>query len=469
MRYIEGNSRQQTSLLPPSLDEFVAADHPARVIDAFVDSQPFAELGFTHSSTAHTGRKPYHPGDLLKLYIYAYLNQTPSSRVLEKECHRNVEVMWLLKRLAPDFKTIADFRKDNGEAIKKVCRSFIVFCREAGLVTGTLVAVDGSKFKAAASKDRVVTKQGLSKQLVKLDAKIESYLSALQQNDGEDVSPELDVSRVEEALAYLNQAKSDAQGQLDELNEHTLNQRCETEPEAKLMRSGRDGTVAGYNVQNAVDSQHQIIVHHELTQDSNDTRQLKPMVEAINEVLGSTEKVIVADAGYSNGEQVSQSQSSSTHIAVPANRSRNNQGDFYQKSDFSYLEQDDVFVCPAGERLNRKTISNKDKLVLYNRTGCDACHLQSKCTKSNTRWVTRHFYEDALNQATKRATPALMKRRMQIVEPPFGTLKRMQNNGRFRCWGKKAVASEYSLAVLSYNLLRAMNVVGSKRLINMLS
>lgn len=463
MRHLEGTPRSQTLLLPPSVEDYVPEDHPVRVIDAFVDSLNLSEMGFRKAQTARTGRRPYHPGDLLKLYIYAYLNQTSSTRRLEKECHRNLEVLWLMKQLAPDFKTIADFRKDNGDAVKKVCRQFIVFCKQAGLVSGQLVAIDGSKFKAAASKDQAVTRKQLQKQLGKLDQKIDRYLAQLAASEQEG-EPDLSNEKVAEALAYLEAHKAELQDELKTLVQEGQSQHCRTEPDAKLMKSGREGMVVGYNAQNAVDEAHQLIVHHELTQAGNDNQQLKPMTQGTREALNGKLETVVADAGYSNGEQISKLQSSEHEVAVPSNRAINNQGtgEYFQKRDFTYLPEEDAYRCPAGELLHHKTINNKQRMHLYARSGCNQCPLQAKCTKADRRWVTRHFDEEALEKANTAATPERMIRRMATVEPTFATLKRMLNKGRFTCWGLGSAGSEYSLGVLSYNLMRAINVLGVK-------
>ncbi|MFC3852643.1 IS1182 family transposase [Salinispirillum marinum] len=463
MRHLEGTPRSQTRLLPPSVEDYVPEDHPIRVIDAFVDSLNLSEMGFRRADTAHTGRRPYHPGDLLKLYIYAYLNQTSSTRRLEKECHRNLEVLWLMKQLAPDFKTIADFRKDNGDAIKKVCRHFVVFCKQAGLVSGQLVAIDGSKFKAAASKDQVITRKQLEKQLGKLDQKIDRYLSQLAASEQEGEA-DLNRDKVSEALTYLKAHKAELQDELKSLIDEDKTQRCRTEPDAKLMRSGREGMVVGYNAQNAVDEAHQLIVHHELTQAGNDNQQLKSMAQGAHEALEGKIETVVADAGYSNGAQISDLQSTDYDVAVPSNRAINNQGtgEYFQKSDFTYLPEEDAYRCPAGQLLPHKTVSKKNRMHLYARTGCDQCPLQVKCTKADRRWVSRHFDEEALVKANDAATPERMIRRMATVEPTFATLKRLLNKGRFTCWGLSSPSSEYNLGVLSYNLMRAINVIGVK-------
>lgn len=463
MRHLKGTPRNQTLLLPPSIEDYIPEDHPVRVIDAFVDTLDLSEMGFHKAETARTGRRPYHPGDLLKLYLYGYLNQTCSTRRLEKECHRNLEVLWLMKQLAPDFKTIADFRKDNGPAIKRVCRQFIMFCKQAGLVSGHLVAIDGSKFKAAASKDQVVTRKQLEKQLGRLDQKIEHYLSRLAASE-QKAEAGLSQEKVAQALAYLQSHKAELQEELKALVDEGKSQLCRTEPDARLMKSGREGMVVGYNAQNAVDEQHQLIVHHDLTQAGSDNRQLEPMSQAVQTVFEGDLDTVVADAGYSNGEQIRRTQSTELEVAVPSNRAVNNQGagKYFQKSDFTYLADEDAYQCPTGQRLPHRRINNKQRLHLYSRSGCNLCPLQSRCTQADRRWVTRHFDEAALEKADKAATAERMIRRMATVEPTFATLKRLLNRGRFTCWGLAAAASEYSLGVLSYNLIRAINILGVK-------
>ena len=464
MRYIKGDSRDQTSLFPASLEEYIDTNHPVRVIDAFAERLDVVALGFDKAKPAVTGRMPYNPRDLLKLYIYGYLNQITSTRRLEKECQRNVEVMWLMKRLAPDFKTIADFRKDNGDAIKSTCRTFIVFCKQAGLVSGKLVAIDGSKFKAAASKDQVLTRKQLNRQIKGLEQRIQTYLNRMQ--DGEpDV--DLDEDRVQAALDYLMGEQEQLKADETTMDEMGSDQLCRTEPEAKMMRSGRDGKVLGYNVQSAVDPESGLIVAHDLNQEGGDNRQLSPMVDEVEEALGELPDEVLADAGYSNGEQIADLQDKGVAVAVPSNRSVNNQGG-YQRSAFTYDEAKDAYICPAGETLRRTTKSTKDKLYLYSRTGCSECALQSKCTKADKRWVTRHFYEDALVSSDAYATPGRMKQRSASVEAPFGTLKRFMTHGRFRCWGQKAAGSELNIGVLSYNLLRATNLIGVAGMLRLL-
>ncbi|MEZ5503083.1 MAG: IS1182 family transposase [Halioglobus sp.] len=468
MRHLNGESRHQSSLLPDTLDDYVGEDHPVRVIDAFMDNLNIVDLGFSKASTKTTGRKPYNPADLLKLYVYGYLNQLRSSRRLEKECHRNLEVLWLMKRLAPDFKTIADFRKDNASAIKGACQAFIQFCREADLLTGRLIAIDGSKFKAAASKDKALTRKQLRERRKRMERLVDQYLSQLDKADSENVNVEMESGRVQRALKRL-----EIEGiQLDDvesaMEQRQSNQHCRTEPDAKLMRSGREGIVLGYNVQTAVDADSGLIVHHDVTDRSADTQELQPMAEETKKVLSAENLAVVADAGYSNGEQQAACEAQDIHVAVPSRRAVNNQSpEFFQKADFKYNADRDCFTCPAGEELHYKTHSSKDKMYLYARTGCGSCALQSRCTKADRRWVSRHFYEEAfaVSEARLRANPRLMVTRMAAVERPFATLKQVMGLRRFLCWGMKGAKAEMGLGILSYNLTRMINEVGVPRLL----
>lgn len=467
MRHIDGESRQQGSLLPEMLDDYVSEDHPVRVIDAYIDQLDLMTLGFSKAATKLTGRKPYHPGDLLKLYLYGYLNQVRSSRRLEKECHRNLEVIWLMKRLRPDFKTIADFRKDNGKAIKAACQAFMHFCRDAGLVSGDLIAIDGSKFKAAASADRVVTRKQLKERRKRLTNLVDRYLEQLASADKEEAGLVMRHEQVQQALQKLAEAGVELDKAEAAMDETGAKQHCSTEPEAKVMRSGREGMVLGYNIQTAVDTESGLIVHHEVTQDGNDYHQLQPMAEQSKAVLKTEQLTVVADAGYSNGEHLANCEERQITATVPSHRGINNKGDYFQKEAFRYDEQRNSYFCPAGEELPYKTKSSKDKLYLYTRQGCEGCVLKSQCTGSKNRWVTRHFYEAAYARSEARLMqqPELMRQRKR-VERPFAMLKQIMGIRRFQCRGKAVVEAEMGLAVLSYNLNRLINRLGSQRLIH---
>lgn len=468
MRHLQGESRKQTTLFPESLDEYVSKDNPVRVIDAFVDSLDMLDLGFTLATTKETGRKPYHPGDLLKLYTYGYLNQIRSTRRLEKQCHCNIEVLWLMKRLAPDFKTIANFRQQNSSAIRQACQAFIQFCREAKLLDSRLIAIDGSKFKAAASISKTYNRRQLDELQQRLNHKIDHYLSILADSDQKDVVDQQ--GSVQDALRKLQQRQRRLNELSSTMEEANATQCCETEPQAKRMRSGRDGIIVGYNVQTAVESETGLIVHYDVTGDGNDFRQLQPMAEKAKAVLGIESLDVLADSGYSNGEQLANCEAQRITVTVPVKRSVNNKGDHYQKSDFEYDLQADQFTCPAGEVLGYQTYNKKDKVYLYARTGCSSCEQQSRCTKSDKRWVSRHFYEDAMarSQARVNQEPSLMKRRSAIVERPFAHLKQVMGLRRFQSWGQKGAKAEMGLGVLAYNLNRMINELGVRQILSLI-
>lgn len=467
MRHLQGDNRHQQALLPDSLEDFVPEDHPVRVIDAFVDTLDFVALEFTKAKTKVTGRKPYHPGDLLKLYVYGYLNQVQTSRRLEKECQRNMELLWLMKRLKPDFKTIADFRRENGLAIKGACRAFIEFCRGADLLFVQRVAVDGSKFKAAASKDKALTRKQLKRDREALEKKIADYLHQLDTGDQEDIGIEVNHEQVRDIVARLKSKKirlDEREALMDRL--HT-DQHCETEEEARLMRSGRDGMVLGYNVQSAVEADTGLIVHHDITNDGGDNQLLQPMAEQAKAVAGTETMEVLADAGYANGEQLAACEAQGILATVPRRNIPSAYVDLFQKKDFHYDQDTNSYRCPAGETLRYRRDDKKRKLHLYVRKGCNTCSLQGQCTPGNTRTLSRHFHEEAYDRAQARikADPSLMKQRMAIVERPFAVLKQVMALRRFVCRGLKGAGSEVAIGVLGYNMNRMIQREGVIKLL----
>jgi transposase len=466
MGYVGGQSRGQAALFPVVLDDLVPEDHAIRVIDAFVAGLDLGQLGFAKAQPAATGRPPYDPGDLLRLYLYGYLNQVRSSRRLERECARNVEVMWLLNRLAPDHKTIAEFRRLNAAPFKAVCRSFVGFCAEAELIGGQWVAIDGSKFQAVASKRAVVSASKLDEQLAHIDRQVQGYLESLDAAD----ETESDVSgtnkqAVREALARLEERRADAVTTKAILAELEQRQHVVGEPEAKLMKTGQGPAAVAYNVQSAVDAKCKLVVHHEVTNESTDSRSLLPMAMAAKEVLKADTLNVVADAGYSNGQQAKLCEAVGITPYVPVQRAENNQGEgtYFDRSVFSYDERSDSYRCPAGQTLKRKG-NTSTQLVLYTTTACVSCALKPQCTGAKQRWVSRHPAEEALEHMRKRLQcfPQAMAIRRETVEHPFANLKhRILGNGRFLVRGIAGAGAEMALAVLAYNFRRALNLLGS--------
>ena len=460
--HIQGQNRDQATLFPERLDDLIADDNAMRVIDAFVDSLDLKALGFARIEMQATGRPPYHPGDLLKLYLYGYIHRVRSSRRLERECQKNLEVLWLLNRLAPDFKTIANFRVDNRVALTRVCRAFVQFCRSQSLYGGDTIAIDGSKFSADNSRSRVTRKKDLKQQLKRLDTQIASWLDDLADNDDDDDEPPSggDTQAALEALKAERETLTERIKAMDDAG----TAQPDTDPDARVQRRGH----IGYNVQSTVDGKHCLISDVDVVQDSSDIQQLYRMARRTQVQLQRRAMDVLADAGYSSGRLLKRCQAHGITPYVPVQRSANNRGGgrYFDKTAFRYHAEGDVFECPAGERLPKKTRSLKDRVYLYTTDACPDCAIKERCTASRQRWVSRHFEEDVLNEVAGRTAdnPMIMRRRSGMVEHPFGTLKRRMDGGRFLLRGLQKVKAEMALAVTAYNLTRAINVLGTKRL-----
>lgn len=467
--HVSGASRDQLTLFPEALDELVAADHTVRVIDAFVDTLELARLGFSKVKAETTGRPPYRPSDLLKLYIYGYLNQVRSSRRLEREAARNVEVLWLLGRLAPSFKTIADFRKDHARAIVDVCRAFIDFCGRQSLLGSELVAIDGTKINAVASRRKVVTPEKLAKRGKAVESKITEHLVAMDKADAEESTsqaPPLDVAK---ALAALKEQREEIRRQAEDLAANNLKQKVLSEPDAKLMSTANNGFQVAYNAQIAVDADHKLIVAFDLTNEGNDTQQLHPMAEKAKEALGAECLTVVADTGYSSGEQGERCGKAQITAIVPRPDRGNTAGEaYFDRSLFSYDKASDTYLCPAGQTLTLEGISQAQAKKSYaNAKACGSCALKPQCTKAKHRRVNRSFYEDTVEAMHQRATadPKWMARRKGLAEHPFGTIKAMMGLPRFLLRGIEKAKAEWALNVLCYNLRRVTRILGSQNLL----
>lgn len=436
MAYIRGEAREQVTMFPVTLDELIPEDHVCRVIEAFVDGLDMAKVGFARAEPAETGRPGYDPRDLLKLYLYGYLHQVRSSRRLESECRRNVEIMWLLGRLLPDYKSIAEFRRMHSAALTEVGAELVRLARSVGLVRGETVAVDGSKFQAVSSAKGVRERDAIKRYLEQLDA--------ADEQDEVVIDPRA------------------VQAALEKLKSHP-------EAEARLMRT-RSGPAPAYNVQTAVDAEHALIVAQKVTDEATDNRSLLSMAKAAKEAVGNPEALnVVADAGFSNGEQAQLCETQGIVPHVPANRSINCHGDgmLFDHSQFQYDEETDTFRCPAQQTLRRKQVLTKKKSVLYAAEPevCRQCPLKSRCTTSSRRHVQRHLHEDALQRMQQRATPEIMKLRRSIVEHPFAALKyHIFGHPRFLLRGTQGAQAEISLATTVYNLKRMLKVLGGNAL-----
>lgn len=467
MRYVRGIDRRQATLLPAVVDDYVSGDSPVRVIEAFVDSLDMAELGFDRAEPASTGRPGYDPRDLLKLYVYGYLNEVRSSRRLERECGRNVELMWLVRRLAPDFKTIADFRRDNGPALVGACRAFVLVCRGAGLFQARLVALDGSKFRAAASPKRIMGRHEIAAEAARLDRRIAAYLAGLDTADAAEPA-EASGEQVAAALAALRERRAELDRLAAGLEAAGRSTVVEGEPDARPMGAGRGPKPPSYNVQTAVDAETGLILHHDVTTEATDNRLLHPMAKATRDVLGAEALTVVADAGYSNGTDAAACEADGITPCCPANRAVNNQGDgtLLDRSAFTYEPDTDTYRCPAGRALVRKQLMRRDACVVYAAADCSGCALKSRCTTAERRFLTRHLHGDALDRMNARveADPGLMRRRRCAAEHPFGTIKRM-SSGRFLTRNLQGTRTEMALSVLAYNVLRSLNLTGPDTLL----
>ena len=467
-RFVQGAARGQATLLPESLDDWIDENNPVRAMDAFVDALELVELGFAGVDPAATGRPSYHPAMLLKLYIYGYLNRVQSSRRLEREAGRNLEVLWLLGRLAPDHKTIADFRKDNGPAIRKVCARFIDLCREIGLLTKASVAIDGSKFKAVNNRDKNFTVGKVERRRAQLEESVARYLSQLDTVDLQDPSEVLAMKtvRLQDKLLKLK-AEMDKLAAIEALMLASPdNQISLTDPDSRSMAtSGRGSGVVGYNVQVAVDTEHHLIIAHEVTNSGTDRAQLANMGHQAKAVLGVDKLEAVADRGYYSGEEIKACDDAGIEVTLPKpmTSGAKSQGRF-GKQDFVYLSDEDVYRCPAGKKLVYHMTSEQDgKLIRrYWTNVCRSCPLKSKCTPGNERRIPRWEHEHILEAAQKRldVNPQAMRQRRETVEHPFGTLKMRMGATHFLMKRLPRVATEMALHVLAYNFTRVMNIIG---------
>ena len=465
--FIEGEDRNQATLFPERIDDYITEDNAVRVIDVFVDELDLSGLGFKTTPEA-TGRPGYHPALMLKLYIYGYLNRIQSSRRLEREAGRNVELMWLLGRLAPDFKTIADFRRQNGEAIRLVCREFVMLCRKLNLFNDAFVAIDGSKFRAVNNRNRNFSKAKIKARLQQIDASIERYLGEIASADRRDgEGPRAKTERLENKIAALKEEIKT----LKKLEVRMLatpdQQISQTDPDARAMATlGRGKAIVGYNVQAAVDTTHHLIVAHEVTNVGNDRSQLVNIAKQAKESIDCDELTALADRGYFNGDEILACKEAGIVTYVPKTQTSSNQAKgLFGKRDFIYIADDDEYECPAGERLSyRCKTEDKGKVIYrYWTSACAECRMKSKCTTGKERRVSRWEHEAVLEAMEDRVDrmPNCMRIRGSTVEHPFGTIKSWLGPTHFQMKTLKHVSTEMSLHVLAYNLKRMLRIFGA--------
>ena len=472
-RFIEGVDRSQSTLFPDRLEDWIGEDNAVRVVDVFVDELDLCVLGFGRVAPRATGRPSYHPSVLLKLYIYGYLNRVQSSRRLEREAGRNVEVMWLTGRLVPDHKTIADFRKDNGPAIRKVCARFVALCRRLGLFADACVAIDGSKFKAVNSRDKNFTRAKMKRRMEQIEESVDRYLQHLDSADRQE--PSLARTTKTDRLADKIATLKEEMQRLEELEIRMLGipdrQISLTDPDARSMAtSGRGSGIVGYNVQAAVDTKHHLIVAHEVTNVGTDRAQLSAMAKQTKAALETDKLDVVADRGYFSSLEILACDEDGITVTLPkpltsgaAAKGR------FGKQDFVYLAEDDVYRCPAGERLVYHYTNQERGLTLrrYWTTACRSCAIKHQCTTGKERRITRWEHEHILEDVQQRLDehPEMMRTRRETVEHPFGTIKYWMGYTHFQMKTLKRVATEMALHVLAYNLKRVINIMGIRPLI----
>jgi len=471
-RFVEGRNRSQVALLPESLEDYVGPDNPVRAIDAFVDELPLDELGFEAASPAATGRPAYHPGVLLKIYIYGYLNRIQSSRRLEREARRNLELMWLTGHLAPDFKTVADFRRDNGPAIRRVCAQFVELSRQVGLFSEGVVAVDGSKFKAVNNRDKNLTPHKLKARVRQLEESVARYLAELDRADRDaTLVPAARVSQLNEKIATVKAQMAKLRDVERQLAQAPDQQVSLTDPDARSMAtSGRGTGIVGYNVQAVVDTEHHMIVAHEVVNVGHDRTQLAAMAELGRAGMGGKTITVLADRGYFKGEEILKCAQHGITTLVPKPLTSNSRAEGrFDKRDFVYLSERNEYRCPAGERAIWRMTTVEDGLRLhrYWPSACPKCPIKARCTPSDYRRIARWEHEQVLDdmQRDLDRAPEAARLRRQTVEHTFGTLKSWMGSTHFLTKTLPRVRTEMSLHVLAYNLKRALQLFGTQTLI----
>lgn len=466
-RFIVGEDRHQVTLLPECLDDFIAEDNTVRVVDAFICELDLVALGFEGVNPALTGRPSYHPSVMLKVYLYGYLNRIQSSRRLERECQRNVELMWLTGKLAPDFKTIADFRRDNSTGIRNICRRFVMLCRDLKLFSQAVVAIDGSKFKAVNSRDCNFTTGKIDKRQEQIEESIQRYLSALETADRtQPVELKAKTERLQDKITRLRQQMRELDAVKEQLKTQPDGQISRTDPDARSMAtSGRGSGMVAYNVQVAVDAKHHLIVAHEVTNAGSDRAQLSPMAQAAREAMGKKRLRAIADRGYFSGPQIKACADAGIDAVLPKPTTSNAKAEGrFDKADFIYIKKDDEYECPAGQRAIFRKAREENGMMnrRYWSSACPQCPLKSQCTPSGNRRISRWEHEDVLEAVQRRLdrSPDSMTVRRRTVEHVFGTLKSWMGYTHFLTKRLPNVSAEMGMNVLAYNFKRVLSILG---------
>jgi transposase len=471
-RFIQGEDRTQATLLPELLDDYITENNPVRVIDVYVDNLDLGKLGFEGAEPEATGRPGYHPAVLLKLYIYGYLNRIQSTRRLETETQRNVELMWLTCRLMPDFKTIARFRKDNGPAIRNVCKQFVGLCRELGLFAQAIVAIDGSKFKAVNSRDNCYTQAKVKYRMKQVEDSINQYLAALDLADKQESSgPPDKTGRLKDKIEDLKQQMQRLKELDEQIQASPDKQVVLTDPDARFMATSQSGAgMVAYNVQTAVDTRHHLIVAHEVTNIASDRGQLSGMAQEARRAMGATgEFTVLADRGYFKSEDILACDEAGITAYVPKPQTSGNKANgLFDRGEFVYDASRDEYRCPAGQALQYRftSVEQGKTLHAYWSSLCQKCELKSRCTPSKERRIRRWEHEavlDAMQERMDTVQNAMLIRK-QTVEHPFGTIKSWMGAAHFLTRSLERVSTEMSLHVLAYNLKRVIQIVGARQL-----
>lgn len=478
MRYIEGVHRKRKISFPEYIDDYITEENSVRVMDVFIDTLDIVTLGFRNAAPAAFGRPGYDPRMMLKLYLYGYMNGITSSRKLERETTRNIELIWLLRKLSPDHKVISDFRKDNEEAIRKVFKQFVALCKSWDLFGMEIVAVDGSKFRASNSKKNNFDKKNLVRKIKHLDEQIQKYMSQINENDDcEETSRELSIEEIKEKIWELKSRKEKYEAYQQEIKEKDISEISTTDPDARRMATNNNGLDMCYNVQTVVDSKHSLIVDCDVINNPADQGQLSKMAKAAKEIFEVEELKALADKGYYNAEDLKEcaKESITTYVSKQVFANSTGEREFYLDK-FQYDKEENIYICPAGEKLyciRKKPIDENTKHIVYkNEEACSNCKLKNKCTKSeSSRLIKRSVEQDFLDVVDERTkeNKALYKTRQMIVEHPFGTIKRGWGLTYFQTRGIKSVKTEITMAFLAYNMKRVINIIGIKEMIRRLT
>ena len=465
MAYVKGQPREQATLFPERVEDYIGKDNPVRFIDKFVESLDLVKLGFKQSVAKDMGRPAFDPGDMLRLYIYGYLNGIRTTRRLERETVRNIEVMWLLKKLKPDFRTIANFRRDNLEGLKGVFGEFCLLCDKLNLYGKQLIGIDGSKFQAVNSKDNNFTEKKLENIIRHYEERIQEYLLKMDKEDlTEQEEPKLTEQELQEKIDELEKRKEEKKKLLEKLRATGENEFSSTDPDSRRLHKG-DGSIVGYNVQIAVDSKHCLIADFEVTNDKTDQNQLAHMAIKTQETLGANALSVVVDRGYYNSEAIKHCEEAGITIYVEP-PSKPHRGGLFSKDRFIYQAETDTYLCPAGEHLafRGQKLEQGRAVRWYETPACKKCQIKHLCNgqASRNRRITRWVHQDVLDRVASRmkTNPNMRTLRKSLVEHPFGTLKRTFNHGYFLLRGFKKVTTEMSLVLLAYNLKRVLNILG---------